>query len=86
MAIEFNAPSQVRPYATLSAFPTTGAVKTIYVALDTKLIYVYDSGSYTEIGDSISAEWGHINGDITSQVDLQTAPTLENTTIDILWQ
>lgn len=73
MAIEFNAPSQVRPYATLSAFPTTGAVKTIYVALDTKLIYVYDSGSYTEIGDSISAEWGHINGDITSQVDLQTA-------------
>lgn len=73
MAIEFNVDSQVRPYATLSAFPSIGAVKTIYIALDTKLMYVYDSGAYTSIGDATSVEWGHINGDITSQVDLQTA-------------
>lgn len=73
MAIEFNVESQVKTYATISAFPSIGAVKTIYIALDTKLIYVYDSGAYTSIGDATSAEWGHINGDITSQVDLQSA-------------
>jgi len=73
MAIEFNVESQVKTFATLSAFPSIGAVKTIYIALDTKLMYVYDSGAYTSIGDATSAEWGHINGDITSQVDLQAA-------------
>ncbi len=73
MAITLNAPSQIRPYATFSAFPATGEAKTIYVALDTNLIYIYDSGAYSQIGDATSAEWGHISGDITSQTDLQTA-------------
>lgn len=72
MALDFNIPSQVKTFATVGDFPTAGEAKTIYIALDSKLVYIYDSGTYTSIGDSTSAEWGHISGDITSQTDLQT--------------
>lgn len=73
MALNFNIPSQVKSFPTMGDFPATGEAKTIYIALDTKLLYIYDSGAYTSIGDATSAEWGHISGDITSQTDLQTA-------------
>jgi hypothetical protein len=49
MAIDFNAPSQVRPYANLGAFPATGAVKTIYIAEDTNYIYRWNGTAYIEI-------------------------------------
>jgi hypothetical protein len=49
MAINFNAPSQVRPYANLGAFPATGAVKTIYIAEDTNYIYRWNGTVYIEI-------------------------------------
>jgi hypothetical protein len=49
MAIDFNAPSQVRPYANLGAFPATGAVKTIYIAEDTNYIYRWTGTAYVEI-------------------------------------
>jgi hypothetical protein len=49
MAINFNAPSQVRPYANLGAFPATGAVKTIYIAEDTNYIYRWNGTAYIEI-------------------------------------
>lgn len=73
MALNFNIPSQVKSFPTMGDFPATGEAKTIYIALDTKLLYIFDSGAYTSIGDATSAEWGHISGDITSQTDLQTA-------------
>ena len=49
MAINFNAPSQVRPYANLGAFPATGTLKTIYIAEDTNYIYRWNGTAYIEI-------------------------------------
>jgi hypothetical protein len=49
MAIDFNAPSQVRTYANLGAFPATGAVKTIYIAEDKNYIYRWNGTAYIEI-------------------------------------
>jgi hypothetical protein len=58
MAITFNAPSQIKPYANLSAFPATGAVKTIYIASDTNKIYRWNGSAYvqlavTDLGDYV---------------------------------
>ena len=46
MAIEFNVDSQVRPYATLSAFPVTGSVKTLYIDESTSDLYYWDGSAY----------------------------------------
>jgi len=46
MAIAFNVDSQVRPYATLSAFPITGSVKTLYIDESTSDLYYWDGSTY----------------------------------------
>jgi len=52
MAINFNTPSQVRPYANLGSFPATGALKTIYIAEDTNKTYRWTGSAYVEISPS----------------------------------
>lgn len=73
MAITLNAPSQVRPYATFSAFPATGAVKTIYIDEEFNKMYRWTGSAYVELSETDATTWGSITGDITSQNDLQLA-------------
>lgn len=81
MAIEFNVPSQVRPYANLSAFPATGAVKTIYIAEDTNKIYRWTGSAYVEISVADLVGYVPYTG-ATGNVDLGTHTIIaQNATI-----
>jgi hypothetical protein len=72
MAITVNIDSQVLAYATLSNFPATGVVKTIYIAKDTDKAYYWD-GAYVELaGGASGGTWGTITGTLSDQTDLQT--------------
>ena len=73
MAITLNAPSQVRSYANLSAFPVTGALKTIYIAENTNKIYRWTGSAYVELSETDAITWGSITGTLSAQTDLQTA-------------
>lgn len=73
MTLDFNIPSQVRPYATFSEFPLTGAVKTIYIDEEFNKMYRWTGSAYVELSETEATTWGSITGDITSQNDLQLA-------------
>lgn len=73
MAIDFNVPSQVRPYANLAAFPVTGAVKTIYIAEDTNNIYRWAGSAYVEISVA----------DLVNYVPTTRTLTINGTTQDL---
>jgi hypothetical protein len=63
----------VLEFANLAAFPATGEVGKIYVALDTGKTYRWTGSAYTEISASNTAAWGAITGTLSAQTDLQTA-------------
>lgn len=47
--MDINIPSQVKTYANVGAFPTTGSVKTIYIAEDTDIAYYWTGSAYQSI-------------------------------------
>jgi hypothetical protein len=53
--MDINLTSQVLTYANLAAFPATGVVKTIYIAIDTDIPYYWDGAAYVSIGGSSNA-------------------------------
>jgi len=64
--------SSVEFFSTLLAFPETGYGNKIYVALDTNLMYIWDSGVYEPVGGSSSGDHNHddlyqpLDADLTS--------------------
>ena len=64
--------SDVQEYADFASFPATGQADTIYVAIDTGIIYRWSGSIYVEISAS-SAVWGDIDGELSNQKDLQDA-------------
>lgn len=69
--VTVNVPSQVLTYANLAAFPVTGVVKTIYIAIDTDIAYYWDGSAYVSISGG-SSTWGSIGGELSDQSDLFT--------------
>ena len=47
--MDINIPSQVKTFANLATFPTTGSVKTIYIAEDTDIAYYWTGSAYQAI-------------------------------------
>lgn len=73
MAITINIDSQVQTYDTMSLFPATGVVKTIYIAKDTDYSYYWDGTEYVQLsGGASGGTWGSITGTLSDQTDLQT--------------
>lgn len=73
MAIDINIDSQVQTYDTMSLFPATGVVKTIYIAKDTDYSYYWDGTEYVQLsGGASGGTWGSITGTLSDQTDLQT--------------
>ena len=65
----------VLSFANLAAFPATGAVKTVYIAEDTSLIYHWDGAAYVELSAGLEAIadktlLGNISGATASPVAL----------------
>lgn len=71
MAIDINIPSQVKEYADVASFPSTGNAKTIYVAEDTNKLYRWNGTTYVILSPSEASSWGGITGNLSSQLDLQ---------------
>lgn len=55
--VEFKAAGSIKNYPTLSDFPIPGDIATIYKALDTDELYVWDSETETYILSSIDDVW-----------------------------
>jgi hypothetical protein len=55
-------PPRVRQYATSTAFPTTGATNTIYLAQTSKEIYIWGGAAYVAVGGGIASTPGFFDG------------------------
>lgn len=55
-----------------AAFPVTGEIGKIYVAIDTSRTYRWSGSAYIELTDS-TAVWGSISGTLSNQTDLNDA-------------
>jgi len=62
----------IRQLDAFADFPTTGDVRTLYIALDTDILYYWSGTAYVGAGAG-SVVWGTITGTLSSQTDLQTA-------------
>ena len=69
MAYDFFIESQVKTFATLGAFPSTGAVKTIYIASDTNKIYRWNGSAYVQLAVTDLSGYVPYTG-ATNEVDL----------------
>lgn len=73
--------AEVFQFVNLAAFPATGVIDTIYIALDTNFIYRWDVGTtaYVQMGGG-GVAWGSVTGTLSSQTDLGTALGLKELT------
>ena len=77
----------LQEYANLAAFPVTGIVNTLYVAIDTELTYRWDGAAYSEVSPSPAAasklSWGFtgtVNADNKNLQDMQLGDVFTNET------
>jgi hypothetical protein len=71
--MDINIPSQVKTFANLSAFPTTGSVKTIYIAEDSDIAYYWTGSAYAPISvqdiSGLQSKPVVVSSNITAQND-----------------
>jgi hypothetical protein len=71
--MDINIPSQVKTFANLSAFPTTGSVKTIYIAEDSNIAYYWTGSAYQAISvqdvSGLQSKPVVVSSNITAQND-----------------
>lgn len=61
--LTINDYTQVQSYSSISAFPTTGSLNTLYIALDTNILYDWTGSAYASISVTTNA---NLTGAITS--------------------
>jgi hypothetical protein len=52
MSLDSPNDKQIKKYATLSSFPTTGCINLFYYAIDTRLIYTWNGSAYVTSSNS----------------------------------
>jgi hypothetical protein len=71
--MDINIPSQVKTFANLSAFPTTGSLKTIYIAEDSDIAYYWTGSAYQAISvqdiSGLQSKPVVVNASLTAQND-----------------